>query len=203
MIRKPLFKTARRVGEPIFPKTQSPKFSSSQFPERGRGGKRRRGSSEFGTQLTEKQKIRFSYGVSEKQLANYVIKTHQTKGLPSQILGSFLEMRLDNAVFRAGIASTRTLGRQIVSHGHILVNGKRMAIPAYQVKVGDTIGIRTQSLKSPLFIDIGARLEKSRNPSWLTVDATKVEVIVKSAPKQTDMDTTLSWNSVIEFYSRV
>jgi small subunit ribosomal protein S4 len=145
----PRYKIARRLGAPIFEKTQTAKFKA-------RTGETRRPPmrSDFGKQLIEKQKARFTYGVSEKQFSSYVKTVLESKtSVPVQKLLEKLETRLDNVVYRSGFASTRQFARQVVSHGHVLVNGRKLNVPSYVVKPGDMISIREGSKSNGIFKD--------------------------------------------------
>lgn len=207
MERQPKFRICRRVGSAIFSKCQSPKFSSSQFPGRNEGGsgKRRRALSEFGTQLTEKQKLKYTYGISEEQLKNYVKMAQSIKGNAAANLQRLLELRVDNAVFRGGLASTRTMARQMVSHGHIVLNGTRITRPSTQVKVGDEITVRKGSLNTKLWTPVeGKEVKKvERTKGWIVADDEKKIVTIKGVPAAEETDAILNVGAVVEFYSRV
>jgi len=152
MISKPKFKICRRLGPGVYDKCQTAKFSASSGKFTTPGAHRPRALSEYGAQLIEKQKIRFSYGVNERQLSNYVKKATQSKG--SMAVEKFyegLEFRLDNAVYRMGLSGSRRAARQMVSHGHFTVNDKRVTIPSYELKLGDIIKIREGSKGRKIF----------------------------------------------------
>lgn len=170
---------------------------SGSAPKRGKG----RGASEFSSQLLEKQKIRFMYGVSEKQFRKYVDEATSKKGVaPTKTLHDLLERRLDNVIFRTGVASGRTLARQLVSHGHITVNGRKLTVPSYLVKVGDKIAVRDGSKKSPLFAELPKRLKNHNTPSWVKFDPEIAAGEIKATPDMTDEG--LAFNTVLEYYSR-
>ncbi len=202
MIQGPKFKICRRLGPGIHEKCQTQKFVLSEARHaKTKRGKKPKQLSDFGLQLIEKQKIRFSYGASEKQFYNYVKEAVDTKGASAaEMLYEKLEARLDNVVYRLGIAHTRPLARQIVAHGHITVNGKRVTIPSLRVKAGDTISIREGSRKSALFTELGARLKNYSVPAWLTFNPEKIEAKIAGKPKNTEGF--LNFNAVLEFYSR-
>lgn len=198
----PKYKICKRVGDRVFGKCQNPNF---EMTPAGRGGKKRGGRksrSEYGQQLTEKQKVRYTYGMAERQFANYVKRASKAKENPAEKLYEWLERRLDNVVYRAGLAQTRTQARQVVSHGHMEVNGRRVNIPSYIVKEGDVITLREKSKQSPLFTSVAERLEGAQLPAWLTFDPKKFEAQVKGLPKLEMAETTFNLKSVIEFYSR-
>ncbi len=201
MIRQPKYKVARRVGERIFPKTQTPKFTASLARKgpvkKGRG----RGKSEFSQQLLEKQKIKLTYGTSETQFAKYVRlaqKKHNSN--PVSELNKFLESRLDNVIYRSGFAVSRTAARQLVSHGHFLVNGVRVNIPSLNVYAGDKILLRKQSQPKTPFLNIKNKLKAQ--VKWLKVDQENLEVEILAEPTINDADQTLNFATVVEFYSR-
>ncbi|KKU77205.1 MAG: 30S ribosomal protein S4 [Candidatus Harrisonbacteria bacterium RIFOXYA1_FULL_48_8] len=197
-------KQERSLGTKLFLKAarcNSPKCVSVRRPQRpGLHGKSYKTLSEFGQQLKEKQKIRFTYGIREAQMELVFKKAAKNPGVTGEMIISILERRLDNVVYRLGIAPSRSVGRQLVGHGHILVNGHKVTIPSYQVRVGDTITIRPQSNEHPLLKDLGERLEKYEPPVWLALDAAKLEGKVLSAPK--DFEISFDVNMVVDYYSK-
>lgn len=196
------FKIARRLGAPIFPKCDNPHFST--IPKTHGKGRKFGGRSEYGGQLLEKQKARYTYGLGEKQFANYVKKVMEKKdSKPGSALFGLLEMRLDNVVYRLGLARTRRFARQMVSHGHILLNGKRVTVPSVQVKKGDVISIKKTSSEKPLFENLEERLKEYTLPAWLSFDEKAKEGKVVGVPAPSEQDEAFfDFNSVIEFYSR-
>jgi small subunit ribosomal protein S4 len=200
----PKYKIARRLGDRIFPKTQGTKFTVSGTEKKQHGKKGgRRGGSEFGLQLIEKQKAKYTYGVSEKQFGNYVKATRTGKLSPSAGLYQALERRLDNVVFRIGLVHSRAFARQAVSHGHILVNGRRLTIPSYSVRENDVIGIRPGSKDNGIFRELAEKLKDRRAPNWLEVDPLKFTATVKGLPSYKDKEPNLNFESILEFYNRV
>lgn len=197
----PKFKIAKRLGAPIFEKTQGPKFEISKARvgrKVARGGQ----ASDFKRQLIEKQKMRFTYGITEKQLRRYVDEATEKSNQPVALLMERLEMRLDNVVARAGFAKTRRFARQMVSHGHIVVNGKRLNVPSHKVRVGDIITIREGSKNSPMILATVEKHEITTVPAWLTVDIKKLECVVKAAPVYASAESLFDPEQVMEFYSR-
>jgi small subunit ribosomal protein S4 len=202
MIIGPKFKIAKRLGAPIFEKTQTQKFALSEARS-ARSKTRRMGPmSDYKKQLIEKQKMRFSYGISERQLERYVNESlaHSEKPIPELI--ARLESRLDNVVYRLGFAKTRRLARQLVSHGHITVNGRRLTIPSYRVEVGDTIAVRGESKQSPLFVTLAESLASTPSPAWLTLDVKQLSGEKKSEPQYEPSETLFDPTLVLEYYSR-
>ena len=200
MITKAKFKICRRLGPGVYDKCQTSKFSaaSGKF---GPGSRRPKALSEYGTQLVEKQKIRFSYGITERQLSNYIKKASQVKGAgTAEKFYEELESRLDNVIYRMGLSSSRRGARQMVSHGHFVVNNHKVTIPSYEVKVGDVVKIREGSKTKKIFDNMAEKLKDYKAPNWLSFDVTKMEGKISAKPKNTE--TFLDLNAVLEFYSR-
>lgn len=201
MIIGPKYKIARRLGPGVFEKTSGQKFALVQ--SRKKGFERRSQKSDYGKELLEKQKARFTYGLTERQFSKYAIAAAAKKGADQQnLFYTMLEYRLDNAILRAGFAFTRGGARQMVSHGHFTVNGKRVNIPSYQLKVGDKIEVRKGSAGNIMFTNPDERLKDYLPPSWLTVDREKKLVTVAGAPKLKVDELTFDIGQVLEFYSR-
>jgi small subunit ribosomal protein S4 len=195
------YKVCRRLGAGVFEQCQTQKFALVE--SRGRTRKTFSRKTDFGNQLIEKQKVRFLYGVREKQFANYIKKamTHAKAGVsPSDLAFQALETRLDNLVYRFGIAPTRRAARQLVSHGHILVNGKKSTIPSQHIALNDVISLRPESMTTKPFETLDERLKNYTLPSWLKWDAAKKSGTLLALPK--DPDSFLNFQVVIEFYSR-
>lgn len=201
MIIGPRYKIARRLGVPVFEKTQTQKFAI-RSEQKGRSNKKPKAKSDYGLGLLEKQKARFSYGITSKQFSNYVKKATEKKGNSADILVSMLESRLDNVALRAGYATTRQAARQMTSHGHLTVNGKRVTIPSYEVKVGDIVGIKEASKKKALFNSLEERLKLIKLPAWLKPDMEKKEVTIQGIPQVSHTELLFSPGAVLEFYSR-
>ncbi len=196
------YKMCRRLGSGVFEKCQTPKYLLSEAKKSKVGkGKRPKALSGYGTQLIEKQKVRFSYGISEKQLSNYVIQANQVKGMPvTDKLYEQLENRLDNVVYRLGFAHTRRFARQLVSHGHFTVNGKKTTIPSQTVHVGDVVAVREGSRKSPVFTDFSTKVKNYSWPKWLKLTPESLQAEVVAKPKNEEQF--LQLDTVLEFYSR-
>lgn len=202
LLVKSKFKVAKRLGAAVFEKTQTQKFALSEA--RSAASKRRgRGGSDYGRQLLEKQRVRYTYGLSERQLSNYAQAAFAEKD-PSASLHKALEMRADNAAYRAGFASTRRAARQAVSHGHITVNGIRITTPSYRLKKGDVLAIREGSRRSPLFAGlVEEKEEQTRSiPQWLSVDLSLMKAEVAGEPQYAPAEVGLDYATVFEFYSR-
>ena len=174
---------------------------SNKKSTRNPGGTRRKKVSEYGAQLKEKQKVKFVYGILEKQFHRYYLKAANMKGITGDNMLQLLELRLDNVVYRLGLAKTRRMARQVVGHGHIRVNGKKVDIPSYSVKVGDVITLRPTSAEKEMF----KALRESTSvltPKWLTFDAPNLTGTVNALPAREDIDLQLQENMIVEFYSR-
>src|SRR3989344_2778802 len=198
---KSKYKIAKRLGASIFEQTQTQKFALSEA-RATKSRPRRRGASDYGRQLLEKQRVRYTYGITETQLSNYVKKAYTTAD-PSTSLHKMLEMRADSIVYRAALAPTRRAARQLVSHGHLVVNGKRITTPSYRVKKGDVLTVREGSKRSVLFASMSEESADARNiPSWLTVDKGALKIDIVGEPLYTPAETTLDYKTVFEFYSR-
>lgn len=200
---KSKYKIAKRLGAQIFEQTQTQKFALAEArspKKQSRGG--RGGKSDYGRQLLEKQKVRFTYGIAERQLSNYAAAAFEEKN-PPEALHRALELRLDSAAYRAGFALTRRGARQMTSHGHLLVNGKRITSPSYRLKIGDTITVREGSRQSPLFGHMGSEEMSGRGiPHWLSVDLPTMVAKVEGEPGYTATEIPLDYPAVFEFYSR-
>ena len=200
MITKPKFKICRRLGPGVYDKCQTTKFSTSSG-KFSAGSKRPKALTEYGAQLIEKQKIRFSYGISERQLSNYVKKATHIKGAGTAVkFYEDLESRLDNVIYRMGLAPSRRGSRQMVSHGHFIVNNKRVTIPSYEVKPGDIVKVREGSKNKKIFENLSEKLKDYTAPVWVSFDVSKMEGKILAKPKNTE--TFLDLNAVLEFYSR-
>ena len=174
---------------------------SNKKSTRQPGGNRRRKVSEYGAQLKEKQKVKFIYGVLEKQFAKYFEKAAHMKGITGENMLQLLELRLDSVVYRLGLAKTRRMARQVVNHGHILVNGRKVNIPSYSVKQGDVITVRSQSSQLEMFKALREGTTVV-TPKWLTFDAAELKGTVAELPQRSDLDFEVQENMIVEFYSR-
>jgi small subunit ribosomal protein S4 len=198
----PKYKIAKRLGASVFEKTQSQKFAIAA-ERSAKNKKRSRGASEFGKQLLEKQKVRLTYGLSEKQFANYVREAMEEHGAnPAELLHRLLELRLDSIVYRLGLAKTRRFARQMVSHGHITVNGKKTNIPSQRIKAGDRIAVRGGSKASAMYEGFAEKFAERPLASWLVWDAKEMHGGVQSMPNQASADPAGDLATVLSFYSR-
>lgn len=197
----PRYKKARYLGVPVFRKTQTQKFAMRS--QRKTKNTRSRGNkSEYGKQMLEKQRARFSYGVSGKQFTKYVKMALKAEGDNAKNLMRILEGRMDNVMVRAGYAPTTSAARQMVSHGHICVNGKAVTIPSIQVKVGDVLTIREVSKKKVIFANLDEQLKNTKWPAWMKVDPAKREITIVGEPVTDMTELLFDVKSVLEFYTR-
>jgi small subunit ribosomal protein S4 len=199
MITGPKYKICKRLGSAVFEKCQTAKFAAAKenVKQKSRGQ-----TSEFKRQLTEKQKMRYSYGITEKQLSRYVEESMHAKGDPITHLMNRLESRLDNVVYRMGFAKTRRLARQMVSHGHLTVNGRKVTIPSYKIDAKDVVTVRKGSQTSPLFAQLAEGTLAEVTPTWLTVDVKALSGTKNAEPLSTKTDFIFDPVQVLQYYSR-
>jgi len=200
-------KKCRRSNQKLFLKgercdTQKCAMVKRPYIPGAHGKSMRRRFSEYGSQLAEKQKVRYTYGVSEKQFKRYFKEAIDQREDKGDFLAKKLESRLDNTVFRLGIVRSRRLARQMVSHGHILINDRKLDIPSYQVKKNDTIKIREKSRKLNFFKEALTYVKKYEVPEWLSLDKKNIEGTVKESPKFKELGNIAEINMIIEYYSR-
>ncbi|HVB19961.1 MAG TPA: 30S ribosomal protein S4 [Candidatus Paceibacterota bacterium] len=199
----PRYKIAKRLGATVFEKAQTQKFALSA--DRSAKNKRRaRGrQSEYGKQMLEKQKVRVTYGLSERQFRNYVRKAlaaHSAK--PTDRLHEFLELRLDNVVWRLGLAPSRRGARQMVAHGHVMVGGKKSRVPSQALSVGDTIAVREGSKEHGVLVGFAEKFAERSLPSWLSWNLSKMEGSVLERPTTSSSDVAGDLVAVLSFYTR-
>ncbi len=197
----PKFKLAKRLGAPIFPKTQTQKFALSEA-RAGRMKKRRGQISDYNKQLIEKQKMRFSYGISEKQFRRYVNEAVAKSQQPIMHLVQSLESRLDNVTYRLGLAKTRQQARQMVAHGHIVVNDKKITSPSHRVRSGDVVAVREGSKQIGLLTNLTDEHSMQAVPGWLKFDLKALSGEVKTAPTYDPAEAMFDPEQVLEYYSR-
>jgi small subunit ribosomal protein S4 len=206
----PVCKLCRREGEKLFLKgsrclTPKCSFERRSYPpgQHGREKQFRRGrASDYLLQLREKQKARRVYGVMERQFSRYFERAEQQVGLTGTNLLVLLERRLDNVIYRLGIASSRAQARQLVSHGHIMLNGRKTDIPSALVSPGDVVSVRSESQRKAYFKDLRQEMDDRRVPRWLTIDAAQLSSNVLHLPAREDIDVTLNEQLIVEYYSR-
>lgn len=194
----------RREGQKLFLKGERCYSTKCAMEKRnyapGQHGQSRKKLSEYGTQLREKQKAKRFYGLQETQFRNLFEKAAKKKGITGENLLILLETRLDNVVFRLGLASSRKEARQLINHGHFLVNGKKVNIPSFECKTGDVIKVKEKSANSPKFKEI--KDMAITVPSWMTVDVEKLEGKVVTMPTRSEIDTPIAEHLIVELYSK-
>ncbi len=195
----PKTKIARKFGEAIFGEDKV--LSKKNYPPGQHGINRRRKTSEYGVQLREKQKAKYTYGVLERQFRNLFEKAARTKGITGEVLLQLLESRLDNVVYRLGIAPTRAAARQLVLHKHITVNGGVVNIASYQVKPGDVVGVREKSKSLEVIADALAGFNHSKYP-WIEWEESSKSGKFLHVPTREDIPETIKEQLIVELYSK-
>ena len=196
--KSPIVKQSRRESYALAPKAAKVMAKKSGIPGE-HSGMRVRGGSLYLVQLREKQKVRRLYGLLEKQFAKLMHEAQRAEGLTGENLLQFLERRADNVVYRAGFATTRRQARQLVSHGHFMLNGNRINIPSIRLKPGDVLEVRAKSKKSDFFKTIPG----SQTPlSWLKSDAKSLKIEITAQPKREEAEPGINEQLIVEYYSR-
>ena len=196
----PKTKIARKFGEAIYGPDKH--LDRKNFPPGQHGmNKKRKKTSEYGVQLREKQKTKYTYGVLERQFRNTFEKASRSKGVKGEVLIQLLESRLDNVVFRLGVSPTRAAARQLVSHKHITVNGSVVNIPSYQVKPGDIIGVREKSKSLEIIADSLSTRKNNKLP-WLEWDDSQMAGKFMSVPERADIPENIKEQLIVELYSK-
>lgn len=199
---KPRHKASRRFGENVADTAKSP-LTKKNYPPGMHGQKKTFAKvSEYGRQLSEKQKAKAIYGLLEKQFALTFKKAQKMSGDVGQNMLTMLELRLDNVIFRAGLAPTRRLARQLVNHGHFLVNDVKTDIPSFSVKVGDVVKVKENKLKKKYWTEMEEKLAKANTAGWLALDAKTKAITVTSLPNKQDLPQNISTPLIVDFYSR-
>ena len=193
---QPVLKRCRTLG--VSPAVMGYSRTSNKNP----GGQRRTKKSEYATQLTEKQKVKFVYGIQEKQFRAYYEKASKMTGNTGEELLTMIERRLDNVVYRLGFASTRREARQLVNHGHFTVNGKRVNIPSYLIKTGDVVAVCEKSVSNAFFKKLKEDDAFVAAPKWLDRDKNTLQGKVIAAPARDDIDFEISEHLIVELYSK-
>jgi small subunit ribosomal protein S4 len=201
-----LCRICRREGEKLFLKgdrcyTEKCAVERRKYPP-GQHGQGYRKLSDFGVQLREKQKVRKIYGLLEKQFRRYFYEAERRKGITGEVLLQLLERRLDNIVYRMGFAPNRRRARQIISHGHILVNGKEVNLPAYTVKRGDLVSIKESSREMPEITDSISKVEHRGIPSWVEIDSINFTGKVLHIPSRDEIQLPVQEQLIVELYSK-
>ena len=193
---QPVLKRCRTLG--VSPAAMGYSKNSNRNP----GGQRRAKKSEYATQLTEKQKVKFVYGIQEKQFRNYYEKADRAEGNTGEVLLSLVERRLDNVVYRLGFANSRRQARQLVNHGHFTVNGTRVNIPSYLVKTGDVVAVCEKSVSNNFFKKLKEDDTFVAAPKWLDRDKNTLTGKVIAMPTKEDIDFDIAVHLIVELYSK-
>lgn len=202
-------KRCRRAGEKLFLKGE--KCNSAKCPMIKRNFvpgvhgplQKMNKLTNYGKQLKEKQKAKRIYGVLEKQFRNYFAKAKSKTGNTGELIFGLLESRLDNTIYRLGLATSRRAARQMVSHGHVIVNGKKVDIPSFEVKIGDIVSVASRTIGKKGFAELKEKAKKVEGvPAWLTFDAEKLEGKMTAKPKIGDIAINVDWRVIVEFYSK-
>lgn len=196
----PKHKLCRAEGVALCGSAKCPVIRRNAFPPGQHGPKGRRKLSEYGIQLREKQKVKRMYGVLERQFKRYYNSASRKKSATGEALLQILETRLDNVVYRLSLASSRSQARQLVTHGHVLVNGKKVTIPSINVKIGDIISLSSKAANFDFIKKLAQDTKDVNLPSWFEKKATVGKIIV--LPKREDIDPNINENLIVEYYSR-
>lgn len=199
----PITKQSRREGTALHNKAHKIMVKRAGGPGQHGDDRRRRKPSQYAVQLREKQKVKRLYGVLERQFANLMGEANKATGKSGDVLLQLLERRLDNALYRAGIAPSRRAARQLVNHGHFSVNERRVSIPSYRLKPGDKISLRPRSMSRPYFAQFDASSAADQPPlTWLKSNVKKFEVQITGLPTRDEAEANINENLIVEYYSR-
>jgi small subunit ribosomal protein S4 len=201
--RQSIVKMSRREGYALHPKAHKALVRRTSKPGQGQGYSSRAKISQYSLQLREKQKVKRLYGLLEKQFSNLMKEATRQQGEAGQVLLRLLEQRADNAVYRAGFATSRRASRQLVSHGHFMLNGKRVDIPSIRLKIGDSLTLREHSTKTEYFKNLDEiSPSPSEIPGWLKVDRKKISFSVTGLPTRENAEPDIREQLIVEYYSR-
>lgn len=202
----PKYKIARRLGNSVFEKTQTEKFAistSRRTGAKGKGKGPKGAKTPFASQILEKQRVRFTYSITAKQLSNYAKKVIASRVQnQSEAFYSALEMRLDSIILRSGFAKTRRMARQLAAHGHFQVNGTRSTIPSHALSKGDVITVRSGSQGKTAFADLEKQVKETIVAPWIKVDPKKFEITVIGVPVYKSQEVPFDLSTVLQFYKR-
>jgi small subunit ribosomal protein S4 len=203
----PVCRLCRREDQKLFLKgdrcfSDKCAYDRRQYPPGVHGQGRRRRPSDYGHQLREKQKVKRMYGLLEKQFRGYYYKASRMKGITGENLLSLLERRLDNTILRCGFAASHAEARQLVRHGHFLINGSKVNIPSYLMKQGDVIEVREKSRKMQKILDAQGNLERTKLPDWIDIDKANFKGTITSLPARADVAADIDEQLIVELYSK-
>lgn len=198
-----IVKQSRREGYALHPKAHKALVKRSALPGKQPGYSGRNKPSQYSLQLREKQKVKRLYGLLERQFAKLMVEASRSRGQSGQVLLQFLEQRLDNAVYRAGFAPSRPAARQLVTHGHFMLNGRRVDIPSIRVKAGDEISLRPHSKENSYFKQLDDLSPAGDTTlSWMKVDRKKRAIVITGVPTREEAEPDINEQLIVEYYSR-
>ena len=198
-----IVKMSRREGYALHPKAHKALVKRTNKPGQNANSRMRNKPSQYAIQLREKQKVKRLYGLLEKQFSNLMKEANKKQGQSGLLLLQFLEQRADNAVYRAGLAPSRRAARQLVSHGHFMLNGRRFDIPSIRLKSGDVLVVTPRSTKTEYFKQIDeVSPAPSETPSWMKVDRKKLEISITGVPSREEVEPDINEQLIVEYYSR-
>jgi len=202
--RQSIVKMSRREGYALHPKAHKALIKRTNMPGQNPTGRgRMQKASQYSLQLREKQKVKRLYGLLERQFSNLMKEASRVQGQSGQVLLQFLEQRADNAIYRAGFAPSRRAARQLITHGHFMLNDVRVDIPSIRLKTGDTLTVRAHSLKTEYFKKLDdVSPAPSETPGWIKVDRKKVSLSVTGLPSRDDAEQDINEQLIVEYYSR-
>jgi len=198
-----IVKMSRREGYALHPKAHKALVKRSALPGEQQSGRRRNKPSQYSLQLREKQKVKRLYGLLERQFSRLMAEASRTKGQSGEILLQYLERRMDNAVYRAGMAPSRRAARQLVTHGHFELNGRRVDVPSIRMKPGDSMVVRSSSQKSEYFKNLDeVSPAPAETPGWIKENRKKFEITVTGLPTREEAEPEINEQLIVEYYSR-
>lgn len=201
--RQSIVKMSRREGYALHPKAHKALVKRTSMPGQGPNYRSRSKASQYSLQLREKQKVKRLYGLLERQFSNLMKEANKRQGAAGENLLCFLEQRADNTIYRAGFATSRRAARQLVTHGHFMLNGVRVDIPSIRMKSGDTLALRPRSTSTEYFKNLDeVSPAPGETPGWLKVNRKKVEVEVTGTPSRDDAEPEINEQLIVEYYSR-
>lgn len=196
----PITRLNRRFGQPLFAINKS--YERKPYPPGMHGARLRRKITDYGTSLAEKQKLRFKYGLTEKQFRNTFVIAKKRQGVTGEIFLQLLEFRLDNIIYRSGFASSRQSARQFVNHGHVLIKNRKVNIPSYNCDPGVEVEVNPRTSSKQLAVRNLAESQHRIIPTWLTVEESNLRININRKPLRNEMDKSINDQLIVEFYSR-
>lgn len=197
----PKYKIARRLGAQVFEKTQGKKYALREGETMTKGSNRPK--TDFALQMLEKQRVRFTYIITERMLGNYAAEVLEKRlAKPEEKFFELLETRLDSVILRAGFAPTRFMAKQLASHGHFTVNGTKATVPSMRIKKGDVVAVREGSKNKPMFVGLVERAKELKIPAWISADYEKKVINITGVPLYVPVESAFNLTTVLEYYRR-